>query len=265
MAENIEDLLPFYALGALTEAERQQVESYLVSHPEAQARLEEMKQTAAALPYDAAPGQPSSDVKRRLMDRVNADARQRFPAPQARPSALSRLISLFLPRAGNWIPHAVAVLSLIFAFVVGAWALSLRDQYASLQAEVASLRQELQIQREVIANIASPNSRAFEINGTEHQPQAHGQLIADAQSGSAVLLVSGLQPLEPGRTYQFWLIRGEVPVAAGLFKVDETGQAVLQVPESVTPGSYNAMGVSIEPEIGSIQPTGDIVMLGEVN
>jgi hypothetical protein len=51
-------------------------------------------------------------------------------------------------------------------------------------------------------------------------------------------------------------------VAAGLFEVNNDGKAILQVSQAVTPESYDAIGVSIEPEAGSIQPTGDIVMLG---
>ncbi len=76
------------------------------------------------------------------------------------------------------------------------------------------------------------------------------------------MVVSGLRQLETGKIYEFWLIQGNNPVAAGLFEVDDEGKAVLQVSHAVTPESYDAIGVSIEPETGSIQPTGDIVMLG---
>lgn len=87
-------------------------------------------------------------------------------------------------------------------------------------------------------------------------------MIADAQTGSAVLVVSGLQQLEAGNIYEFWLIQGDMPVAAGLFEVNEEGRAILQVSHAVTPEAYDAIGVSIEPQAGSVLPTGDIVMLG---
>lgn len=325
MNEKVEELLVFYALGAVTDDERAQVEAYIATDPEAKLRLEEMMQTAAKLPFDAAPVRPSEDVKRKLMDRVNADARTRFaPPPQTPASSWSRFLDLFRPGAGNWAPQAIAVLSLIIAIGTGAWALSLRNQYVGLQnqnsslqaemaslrnqsasvqtevdsltqelavqreelalqreviaevaslreelalqreaiAEVASLRQELALQREVIARVTSPDSQTFAISGTEHQPEAHGQLIAGTKTGSAVLLVSDLQQLEAGRIYEFWLIKDNAPVAAGLFKVDDEGDAVLQVSQIIAPGSYDAIAVSIEPEAGSVQPTGDIVMLG---
>jgi len=117
----------------------------------------------------------------------------------------------------------------------------------------------------VLALIASPNSQTFVVSGTDHQPGSHGQLIADSETGSAVLVVAGLQQLEAGKIYEFWLIKGSTPIAAGLFEVNDEGKAILQVSHAVTPGSYDAIGVSVEPEGGSVQPTGDIVMLSEIN
>jgi anti-sigma-K factor RskA len=257
MNEKIEELFTFYALDALTDDERQEVEAYVASDPEARRRLDELIRTASALPYASEPVEPPVSVKRALMERVHADAQKRF-VPPTETSSWSRFINSILPQA-------VVVFSLFIAIAVGAWGISLRNELTRLQAQTVLLQQQLQQQQLVIAHLASPNAQTFLISGTEHQPQAHGQLIADSQTGSAVLVVSGLQQLEVGQTYEFWLIKGETPIAAGLFTVDNKGQGILQVPQDVTPGSYNAIGVSIEPQEGSIQPTGDIVMLGALD
>jgi len=265
MDGHLEELLAFYALGGLTDAERAQVEAYVASNPEAKSRLEAMIQTTSALAYEAAPVKPPAALKKTLMDRVNADARTRSASVRQSPApGRSRLLGLLQPRAGNWLPHAVAALSLLVALGAGGWALSLSNEIARLQTETNALRQELAAQRRVLAQLAAPNAQVIAIAGTEHQPGAHGQLIADSQTGSAVLVVAGLRPLGSGNVYQFWLIRGNTPVGAGLFRVDEQGQAILQVTQNVTPSAFNAIGVSIEPEGGSDQPTGDIVMLGNV-
>ena len=261
MNEKIEELFPFYALGAVTEDERQQVEAYVASDAEARARLDEMIRTTSALPYASEPLEPPAAVKRTLMDRVNADAQKRFASPPpAQESRRSRFLDF--SRLGQLLPQGVAALSLLIALAVGAWGVSLRNQLASLQAQTLLLQQQLAEQGAVLTHIASPNAQSFAISGTDHQPQAHGQLVADAQTGSAVLVVSGLQQLAAGKVYEFWLIEGDTPVAAGLFEVNDDGTAVLQVSQAVTPGSYDAIGVSIEPQAGSVQPTGDIVMLG---
>ncbi len=254
--DETEELFPFYALGALSDDERARVEAYVAANTGAQARLNEMMGTTSALAYEAAPVEPSPALKKSLMERVNADARAR--------RSRSRAPAPVPPRAA-WLPRLVAAFSLIVAVAAGGWALSVSREVARLQLQTEALRQELETQRGALAQIASPDAQVFAIAGTEHQPGAYGQLIANTQTGAAVLVVAGLSPLEPGKVYEFWLITGDTPVGAGMFQVDAQGQAILQVPQNVTPGSFNAIGVSIEPEGGSQQPTGDIVMLGSIS
>jgi anti-sigma-K factor RskA len=152
----------------------------------------------------------------------------------------------------------VAGLSLVVAVLAGLWAIS-------LNTEVERLRRELAAQREVLVRLSNSNLQAMSISGTEHQPAARGRLFADPSAESAMLIVSGLQRLEAGKVYQFWLIRGDVPVSAGVFSIDEQGRALVLVEADTAVGSFDAMGVSIEPEGGSEQPTGDIVMLGNLS
>ena len=264
MNERIEDLFPLYALGALTDEERMQVDAYVASAPDAEARLAELIRAASALPYAAEPVDPSPEVKQAVMERVNADARARSAA--ARRNPLPRLWdAVRLRLRARWVMPVAAGLSVLAAGAAFAWAVSLNGEVARLRAQLAALQRDLAQQRQTLAQIAAPNVRTMAIAGTEHQPAARGQLVADPRSTSAVLVVSGLLPLNPGQVYQFWLIRGESPVSAGVFSVDEEGRAVLSVTSTDTLGSFDAMGVSIEPEGGSPQPTGDIVMLGRLS
>src|SRR5512147_2046765 len=93
----IEELLPFYALDALSDEERQLVEGYLAEHPEARQQIEEMSQAASALPYSVTPVEPSSDAKRALMARVAADAEAHsLVSPQREPDRrVNRFENLF--------------------------------------------------------------------------------------------------------------------------------------------------------------------------
>ena len=96
------------------------------------------------------------------------------------------------------------------------------------------------------------------------QPQAQGQLIADPKNNSGVLVISGLDQLEAGKTYQVWLIDASGPKSAGLLSVDSKGQAVLIVTSGETIGSFQSLGISVEPNGGSQQPTGEIVVLSDL-
>ena len=261
MENHIEDLLPFYALDALTEEERVQVEAYLVNHPEARARLEELNRAAAVLPVSVSPVEPLPGTKSVLLARVKADAEARSqasPRPAEQSSRrLSRFESFFRP-----LGFALAALALIWILLLNLQVVRLRDQMTALNdALVAQSNSLSQIMQQLPQGTPS-DTITVSLKGTDVEPQAQGQLIADPRSQSAVLVVTGLPPLEAGKTYQVWLIGG-APVSAGLLTVDANGQGVLIITSTESIGSFQSLGISVEPEGGSSQPTGDIVVLSD--
>lgn len=275
MDEQIEALLPFYVLDALTPEEQAQVEAYVRSHPELEAELAEMKTAAAALPYAAAPITPSPVVKERLMAQVQAAQTSRTapavpPAPAARPPQTPWRQRWQAWWAGLWAMPAFSAAALLLIITLGFWGFAqnrqlqtIRAQNAALNAENEALRQAALGEENLIAVLSSDSHQAITIRGTEVQPQARGHLFQDAASQAAVLVVSDLPLLPAGRTYQFWLIREGVAVDAGIFQVNQDGRGLLTLPPSLAVSPFDAIGVSIEPLGGSAQPTGDIVMLGE--
>ena len=259
LRQQIEELLPFYALDALSDEERELVERYLAEHPEARQEAEELKAAASALPYGVTPVEPPGHVKEGLMARVASENRARLSAPEEPSQRGMRFENLF------------RALSLGAATIAILWAIILNVQVARLQSEISTLNDRLAAQAESLEQIinnlpqTSPsNVITVSLKGTEVQPQVQGQLIVDPDNQSAVLVISGLSQLEAGRTYQVWLINGGEPVSAGLLSVDENGQAVFIVNSDSAIGSFNSLGISIEPEGGSPQPTGDIVVLSDI-
>jgi anti-sigma-K factor RskA len=260
MDPHIEELLPFYVLDALNEEERELVEAYLARHPEARVQLQELQAGAAAVPYGVSPVAPPRHVKEALMKRVTADVEVRASSdvPAARQPArrawrfedLFRLFSL-----------GAAVAAILWAFLLNAQILELRNEISTLNERLAAQSASL---AQLIESLPERNLVTVSLKGTEAQPGAQGQLIADPNDQSAVLLITGLPPLEPGRTYQVWLIDGGAPVSVGLLTVDENGQGVFVVDSNQTIGSYNSLGISIEPEGGSQEPTGEIVVLSDI-
>jgi hypothetical protein len=382
MDERLEELFPFYALGVLAEAEKDEVEAYMAANPAAQARLAEASQAVSALPYGAKPIQPSAQVKTALMARINSEVRSSArPAPPPVSRSPGFFERLWQSTTWNVAMPALAALSLLVALLAGFWAMSLNrqiaqlqeqnlalgreltrqaeamaalsgelapvreenttlrdevaaqaktlaalneamaplqeenaalkqdvanqaqqlaalnqaisqpqtenvispetvtgleqelaaqreqldalnNQVAELQAVNANLGQELSTQRAVMAEVTSPDVQAMKIAGTETLPGAQGQLIANPVDDQAVLIVSGLPPLEPGLVYQFWLVQNGQLMRAGVFRADESGLGLLQVTTTTAIGSYEAMGVSVEPANSSGEPTNDMIMLG---
>ncbi|MEO8357581.1 MAG: anti-sigma factor [Chloroflexota bacterium] len=259
--QQVEELLPFYALDALCDEERKLVEEYLADHPEARQQLESMGRAASALPYGVAPVEPPRGVKEALMARVTLDAEaQAHPSREISPQPSRRAFSFeSFFRAFSLATAAIAII----------WVLILNRQVSHLRSEITTLNGRLVEQSEsleqILQNLPQTNPIiSVSLKGTDVQPQAQGQLIANPNDQSAVLVISGLPPLEPGRTYQVWLI-GDAPVSAGLLTVDENGRSVLIITSEEAIGSFNSLGISIEPQAGSEQPTGEIVILSDLS
>ena len=262
MVPRIEELLPFYVLDALTDEEKELVESYLAEHPEARPQVQDLESGALAVPYAVSPLEPPRHVKEALMARVVADAQARERS-SARGSSQPSRRGLRFEDIFRVLSLGAATVAVIWAFVLNAQVAGLKQEIAALNDQVAAQSQSLD---QIITNLPQTNQSdviTVSLKGTEAQPHAQGQLIANPNEQSAVLVISGLPPLEQGKTYQVWLI-GNAPVSAGLLTVDEHGQSVLIITSEEAIGSFNSLGISIEPEGGSEQPTGEIVVLSEL-
>ena len=258
--ERIEELLPFYALDALSDEERELVEAYLAEHPEVRAQINGLQSAAQALPYGVTPVEPERRIKDALMARVAVSQR----------SSISEQKQASRPREKRW-ANLFPAFSFAVAMVAVIWAVILNIQLSQLRQQVSALGEALVTQSNSLEQInaklpQTPVSAVVTISlkGTDARPQAHGELIADPKSASAVMVVTGLGQLEAGKTYQVWLIDAGGPKSAGLLTVDANGQAVLIVTSDTAIGSFNALGISVEPKGGSPQPTGDIVVLSDL-
>jgi anti-sigma-K factor RskA len=305
--DRIEDeLFPFYALDALTDEERAEVESYVAGNPAAGARLEEAISAAASFVTAAEPLAPDPAVKARLMARIenegvpqpvaspltvparpsaseDADSATRYPPPATRPPPPATrgftLRDFFFGRALGF----AVLLVLLGAF--GLWRLwqqssDLRAQVAVLEQQAAALQgdidrlqatndvlwAELAARDEVLAQYRQPGAITVAIgDATGEFPAAVGTLTIGPDSDSATLSVANLPPVEQDTTYQAWLIVDGTPVSAGTFAVDAAGQGRHLI-AGAAPGSFEAVGVSLEPAGGSDQPTpGNIILFGSLD
>ncbi len=288
-----EELFPFYALDALTAEERAEVEAYVAADPEAQARLAELIEGAALLGVGTEPIAPPPAIKQHLMQRIQEAAAEQ---PTATTEAATHLPPVRVPSRPSTRSAAQAerprnrpflffatALSAAVAVAAIALALFFRSQVNVLQAELqalqveaaaietqlnglevenANLRQQINEQTELLAIYQQPGTITTTFgDATGNNPAAVGTLTYEPETQQAMLRTSNLEPLDQQAVYQLWLIHEDVPVSAGTFEVDESGSGSLVV-SSAEPG-FTAVGVSIEPEGGSEQPTpGNIILLG---
>ena len=243
--ERFEDLKDSYVLGALPEEERLEFEQYLVAHPDLQAEIEELSTIAGLLAFSVREQEPAPELRRRIMDTVEAEAVH--PAEEVHPHT-SRRSWL----AGLWEAVGVRDLALAVAavLVVGlfSWGVLLQGEVRDLQGRVQSLQSQPQ----------GPQMIALGGAGTEQGARAE---VVTLEGDRAVLVAENMPPVPEGKTYQIWVIKGDTPKPSGLF--DPRGESVAAVVENPVEGA-DAVAVTIEPEGGSKKPTTDPMLVGKV-
>jgi anti-sigma-K factor RskA len=242
--ERFEDLKDAYVLGALPEEERLEFEQYLAAHPELQAEMEELSTVAGLLAFSVREQEPSPDLRRRIMDTVEAEAVQ--PRTSQRRSWLARLWEAVGPRDLALAAAAVLAIGLF------SWSMLLQGEVRDLQGRVQSLQSQPQDQSQ------GPQMIALGGAGTEQGVRAELVTLKDDR---AVLVAENMPPAPEGKTYQIWVIKGDTPKPSGLF--EPKGDSIAVVVENPVEGA-DAVAVTVEPEGGSKKPTTDPMLVGNV-
>jgi anti-sigma-K factor RskA len=270
------DALAELALGTLPEPERQALEQWVASDPQAQAELRAVRETLGALAVIA----PRLDPPAHLRDRVIAiagtsDAGAASTGRGARAMAADRAAPgspAGWATAGWWLAAA----STLLAIGLGVYARQLRDErgqlaaalettsarLATVEAEVRDSRTRLLRAQAETSILAAPDLRRIDLAGQAPAPRAVARAFWSRAQG-LVLTATRLPDLPRGRTYQLWVLTSGAPVSAGLFKGDAAGGASAVFDTPVGLPVPQGLAVSIEPEGGVAAPSGDIILVGK--
>jgi len=242
--QEVLDLIPAYALGALDPDDRAAVEAALADDPAARALLAEYEAVAQQLvtlaPLRPAPPHLQADLRERLAAERAAAPTQTMPAVRAaRPPRTWR----------RWLLVAAAGLAVI---VLGAalalTALREDDDYAAAQRLYTQL-------------VEQPASTRYAIAPGEGTAVVRGDVVVSAEGDRAVLCAWDLPAIGAAQTFQLWLIDAAgARTSAGLFRPAHADDWVYyEIPLAQPVSAYQALGVSLEPAGGSPypdQPTG---------
>jgi anti-sigma-K factor RskA len=245
--ERFEDLKEAYVLGALPEEERLEFERYLSTNPNLQPEVEELGAFADLLALSPEQQEPSPELRRRIMDTVQAEAVH----PQGHPRAARRS---WLDRLRDAVGLRDLALAGAAVLVVGlfSWGMLLEGEVRDLQGRVQGLQGQVQDQ--------SQGPQMIALGGAGTEQGARAQLVT-LEGDRAVLVVEDMPPVPEGKTYQIWVIKGDTPQPSGLF--EPKGGSIAAVVEKPVEGA-DAVAVTVEPEGGSPKPTTDPMLVGEV-
>lgn len=107
--------------------------------------------------------------------------------------------------------------------------------------------------------LAAPDAQSLAAEGPDG---SFARVVLSASRGEAMFLADGMDPAPHEHTYELWVIDDEGAHSAGLFDVDETGRVTQLMSGDMERAA--AIGVTVEPEGGSPQPTTEPVMLIEI-
>lgn len=224
MDAELHELSAGYALDALEPEERDAFERHLAGCPACQEELAAFWEVAAALAVAADSPAPSPELR----DRILADAR----------AEKQTVVSLDSRRRASPVLAAVTAVAAAVAIGLGIYAVSLSN-------DLDSTRSALTAQENAAALLADPSATSVALqSGT-------GRLVVGSK-GDAVLVLNDLPAAPAGKTYQAWIVEGQLPISAGIF--ESTGdRAVVPIPQAVPAGAVVA--VTVEESGGASSPT----------
>lgn len=229
MTDDLHHLAAAYALDAVESDEARRFEAHLRTCERCSAEVREFRSTAGAL-AGAVSTSPPPALRDRVLTEV-ATTRQPSPAVPSMPAQWRRL--------------GLVAAAAVLAVVLGAGVV-VRD--------VVAERNEA---RELAAVLAAPDARFAPLAGPEGQTV---RVVWSPSADAAVLVAAGLPDPGPDRVYELWALADDGPRPAALFEPGPDGRVEqrLDLPAEPTGG----WGVTVEPEGGSPQPTGEILFTG---
>jgi anti-sigma-K factor RskA len=232
--EHVLDSLPAYAIGSLDDDESRRVEEHLAGCWICRDESTSFQAVADELSLAAPPAAPSPDLKERLMQRVHTTRpAQRVQEQPARRPWLERLLPV--------------------------WGLASLCLLVGLVGSNLFLWQRL---NQLPVGTTSLGMRAVPLSAPAEGSTATGFVLISADGEDGALIVDGLPPLEDGKQYQLWLIRDGQRTSGAVFSTDENNYGGTRIHAPLSLLEYSAVGITIEPEGGSPQPTGTKVLGG---
>ncbi len=245
--DRIDHLVAGAALGNLSAGEASEIEAAAGIDPGIRRQIDGMRAAIEAVALGAAPARPPDHLRARVLDAVGRDAAPATHAPWRR-----------IDWTAVWALSSTmaAAAAIVVAVLVG-------GRQADQQEQIAELTSELTAQRVALAGIHAGSPHIALLKGMDGAEGAWGRLMAGTDGQAVMLVVDGLAPPPPGKTYQLWLVRAsEEQVNGGLFVTDADGQAVMVVHVGEPMSAFVAAGVTKEPMTGSAGPTERPMLFG---
>ncbi|MEM6701484.1 MAG: anti-sigma factor [Acidobacteriota bacterium] len=273
--QTFSDLLPAYAAGALDADELAEFERLLAEGGEQRAReLAEWNAVSEQLAQDAEPIAISGSLRADFFEALDVETQGTVSLTPKRKESAAETATDIAPANDSRLP--LVLVASLFVAALG-WGLWTQSQLRNLRAEsarqieglelaLARSESELVISQQEVERARAANRivgasgvRTVSLGATSEGQALSARSYVDPETGRAVVFARNLPDVGTDQTYQLWFLRGGAPYSAGVFAAEE-GQATVLVDELKEVEGIQGWAVSIEPQGGSEQPTGLIVL-----
>ncbi len=239
--QHFEETATAYVLGALSPEETAAFEKEMALMSfEQRAFIKEMMEASMLIGLDTPSVPIPVGMKQRVLGKANVST------------------------TSNW--WAIAAM-LLFIVTVGLGIVMNRQQTVIEQQQVRlqQVEDELAAKEALLAVLGGRDVHLVTLDNQQNAPGGYANLIWDGESGQAMMRLAALPKAPTGKTYQLWILTSGNPISAGVFSVSEsTSETFLLLQDLALHNQLdiNGFAVSIEPEGGVPQPTGEIILVG---
>jgi len=258
--EQFADDLALYALGSLEGGEKAAIERHVEECAACRRELEALRGDLSLLALTTAGPKPPARARQRLLSAIAREPH--LPATIVEPARVRRSSWESWWGLVGWAAAAAMLLLAIGLFRQNS---SLQRDLAAVNAQFADQGAKLHEARAIVAALVDPDTKKVELVAAGNKPQPRGKAMYQHRTRSLIFFASNLPQLPPEKIYELWLFpaSGGAPIAAGLFRPDAQGGAMVVNPP--LPGNVEAKNfvVTMEPESGSHEaPRGTAVISG---
>ena len=255
-----EELLAGYVLGDLETEEITEMHQIIAEHPEIIKEIDSLQETLALLPLGLNESYPAEDLRDRiaaaampidedlLADSLDPALNLAVPKVKRSPS-LQKLWKFAWMSLGTI--GAIALVGLGF------------DNY-QMRQQIATNQIELQKYRQTIAMLQGADNRMISLKGMGAIPAASGSVMIAPTEKTAMISIQNLMPIPQENSYRLWAIVDGKKVDCAKFRPDDQGKVFLKVPLASALKQSTTLIITIEPNKDMPEPTGEMVMKGEV-
>ena len=242
--------------------------------------IREYLEVLGLLAYDLEPAEPSPAVKEKLMSAIEGDlsADPKSTVDPIEPSEGAKVIMMPDRKRPSWaLPLAASFAFALLGFSI--WQSNhLTSQKGTIEdlagrlhdanrqiADATDYRASLRKAESNLALVSSPGVEVCALHPADaelSQEDARGTLFVAANHNSWYLRLDGLVPCPLGRKHQIWFVKSDgTAESGGVFDV-KPGEGI-EVTSDIMPTDTVAVMITLEPEGGSVEPTGPSVLYGD--